>query len=171
MKSTKLYHVDPPSGCGFPERRHSTHGPVGTAPVSAKTKSPISPIAKSEHETAIRLGNPNQYHAPPLRGTPRQARASALLRHGCGLRPRASPPGSRGVRGRSAATWSFPDPPVAAFRSQSPIGPLPLRGVRRVTAAGGTEGRRSLPENLPRKGEEPRVLAAVFRAFGPQLGF
>ena len=77
-----------------------------------------------------------------------------MLRHGCGLRPWASPPGSRGVRGRTRPTPALTDRKDSAYRLRSPTGPNPLRGVRWVTAAKELQegGKSPLPEDCQRGG-------------------
>ena len=65
-------------------------------------------------------------------------RATALLRHGYGLRPWALPPGFRGGRAGSGFTWSLPDRIDFALRSRPSSEPNPLRGAQ---ATGQTAGK------------------------------
>jgi len=70
---------------------------------------------------------------------------------------------------RGCPVWRRPGPafPDRFQRGESlrpPIGPLPLRGVRRVTAAGGN--RKLVSRSLPKKGGALGVLTAGFPAFG-----
>ena len=51
---------------------------------------------------------------------------------------------------------------------RSPIGPRPLRGVRRATAAGENQGGQAPMKSCKRRGEPSGLWQQLFRAVGPQ---
>jgi len=77
-------------------------------------------------------------------------------------------PGNEGARGMARSHPGDKQRMDSASRSRSPVGPHPLRGVRRVTAAGRNTGGQAPRKAAKARGEALGALAAVIRPLASQ---